>query len=343
MFLKEENFTEGVRDMRKVRFIIYGIILSLLIPAFAFSETDETKDYKITKGDTLWDITGKELGDSFLWPKVWRENPEIANPDRIYPGQTIKIPLRLMKKEAGEEPAKQEPAAMKEKEAGAEVAKKEEGPAPVPMTPLVEETLLMSSGYIADSVHSVGRITGSPSDRIMFGNNDTVYVSLDAPAQIGDEFFVVRRGELVRHPVTGKKLGYIVLVLGIAKVDHFEFGQTMASITQFFDDIRVGDLLDTYHDMIPPLTAGHFRTPGIDGYVVAARHIMSGNHDILYIDKGSDDGIEVGDMFRTVALGAHKVPSGKIQIISSREKTATAIVRENYSPIGVGNLVIGME
>jgi hypothetical protein len=347
MFLKEENFTEGVSGMHKMRFILYGVILSLLIPSVALSETEEIKEYKIMKGDTLWDISGKELHDSFLWPKVWQENPQIGNPDRIYPGQTIRIPLRLLKGEAREAPeaapvAKEEQAPVKKEAVAAE---KEKKPTPVPLTPLVDKALLMSSGYIADSVHSVGGITGSPFEKNLFGNDDIVYVSLDAPAKIGDEFYVIRPGEVVRHPVTGKKLGYLIEVLGVATVDRFEFGQTMAKITQVFDAIKPGDLLDTYHDMTPPLTTGACRTPSIDGYVVALRSGMAaGNLEIVYIDKGSTDGVEVGDMLRTVFVGTHKVPSGKIQVISSREKTSTAIVRENYNmPIASGNLVTGIE
>jgi hypothetical protein len=328
--------------MHKMRFILLGIIFSLLIPSVAFSGTEEIKEYKIVKGDTLWDISGKELNDSFLWPKIWQENPEIGNPDRIYPGQSIRIPLRLLQKQTQETPeaapvVKQEEAPAKKEEV---VAKKEES---VPLKPLVKGDLLMSSGYIADSIDSVGTIAGSPEDRILFGNNDIVYVSLDEPADIGDQFYIVRRGDVVYHPVTGKKLGYIVLVLGVAEVDRVEFGQTMAKITRFFDDIHSGDLLVTYEEMTPPLTTGVFRTPDITGYVVASRHLMSGNLDVLYIDKGADDGIEVGDVLRTVAVNAHKVPSGKIQVISSRDKTSTAVVTENSMPISVGNVVVGVE
>ena len=59
----------------------------------------EIKDYKVKGGDTLWDISNKELQDPFLWPKIWKENPGIVNPDRIYPDQSIKIPLYLLQKE----------------------------------------------------------------------------------------------------------------------------------------------------------------------------------------------------------------------------------------------------
>ena len=67
------------------------LFLFLLLPSFITAQTQEYKDYTIEKGDTLWDISRKELSDSFLWPKVWKENPEIKNPDRIYPKQKIKL------------------------------------------------------------------------------------------------------------------------------------------------------------------------------------------------------------------------------------------------------------
>jgi len=47
----------------------FFIAVSLIVPAFAFSEVQEMKDYKVKGGDTLWDISTKELQDPFLWPK----------------------------------------------------------------------------------------------------------------------------------------------------------------------------------------------------------------------------------------------------------------------------------
>ena len=54
---------------------------------------DEKNIYIIVKGDTLWDISNSFLKDPFLWPLIWKVNPYIANPDLIYPGQKIRIPL----------------------------------------------------------------------------------------------------------------------------------------------------------------------------------------------------------------------------------------------------------
>ncbi len=45
----------------------------------------------VVKGDTLWDITGKYLGDPFQWPSVWQKNPQIKNAHLIYPGDQVLI------------------------------------------------------------------------------------------------------------------------------------------------------------------------------------------------------------------------------------------------------------
>lgn len=56
------------------------------------------KTHTVVKGDTLWDISRKYYGDPRQWPKIWEANRRdknlgpISNPNRIYPGQKIKIP-----------------------------------------------------------------------------------------------------------------------------------------------------------------------------------------------------------------------------------------------------------
>jgi LysM repeat protein len=46
----------------------------------------------VVKGDTLWDIAERELGDATRWPELWSENQDqIDNPDLIFPGQVLTI------------------------------------------------------------------------------------------------------------------------------------------------------------------------------------------------------------------------------------------------------------
>ena len=108
-------------------------LLAFMVIAFSFLTSSgqdmEYKEYKVLKGDTLWDISSKEIHDPFLWPKIWKENPDIKNPDRISPSQMIKIPLRLIQKEQEEEASTEKASAATETEAA--VPKKEEELKPI--------------------------------------------------------------------------------------------------------------------------------------------------------------------------------------------------------------------
>ena len=50
--------------------------------------------YEIQKGDTLWAIAQKFYGDGNKYKKIFEDNKEvIKDPDKIYPGQKIRIVL----------------------------------------------------------------------------------------------------------------------------------------------------------------------------------------------------------------------------------------------------------
>ncbi len=327
--------------MLEKKVILYTIIILLILPALAFSQLQEVKEYTVIQGDTLWDISSGELNDPFLWPKVWKENPEIINPDLIYPDQIIRIPLYLIQEVEHEEPvAMPEPVPIPEP-----VEEIEEVAEPVKPEYLIDRNLLLASSYIDDSVEGVGKIIGAPSGRSLFGNNDLVYVETDNPVDVGDKFYIIRGGEKVEHPETGKIVGYVIEMLGIAEIDKFEYGQTIAKIIQSFKDITIDDLLDTYYEIEPPLAAEDYRRPYIDGYVLATQdlRILIGSFDIVFIDKGRNDGIEIGDLLKTVDIGKHKIPNGIIQIINYRDATATAIVRKSKDAITTGNVFTHLE
>jgi len=49
--------------------------------------------YEVKAGDSLSKIAKRELGDGNAWRKIFEANTDILkDPDKIYPGQKLKIP-----------------------------------------------------------------------------------------------------------------------------------------------------------------------------------------------------------------------------------------------------------
>lgn len=73
-----------------------GLFVGLLVSLVVFAATpqlqpDHPDTYVVQKGDTLWDISAKFLKKPWLWPEIWRANPQVHNPHLIYPGDVLKL------------------------------------------------------------------------------------------------------------------------------------------------------------------------------------------------------------------------------------------------------------
>lgn len=54
---------------------------------------EEPVFHTVEKGDTLWAIASKHLGNGSRYPEIFEANkPMLSDPDKIYPGQVLRIP-----------------------------------------------------------------------------------------------------------------------------------------------------------------------------------------------------------------------------------------------------------
>lgn len=332
------------------------------------TETEEGfRIYTVQKGDTLWDITHNILKEPFLWPKVWGANPDIKNPDLIYPGQRIRIPLsalrpELVKKEREIKP--EEVEALKEKEAEAEVIEKAvEVPAEKTMVPeekvaskpsieimeekrpdyLIDRNLLIASGYISRIVPYEGSIIGTPESRTTVGKGDYIYIKTKEEVKRGDKFYCIKPAAKIKHPDSGELLGYLIEINGIIEVIGQESGMTKAEIKESFKEMNIGDRLDKFYLMEPPLKTENPDIPKLKGTIVAIRHLYSSTgsiYDIVYIDRGSKDGVTQGSLMYIFSREKPVVPLGLLQVINVKDETSTAVVRKGLKEIVVGDRII---
>lgn len=78
--------------MKNVKKILVSIFLSVFVlisvPSFAFGQGTDT--YTVKSGDSLWKIAQRyQIGLS----EIISANPQFSNPNLIYPGQRVTIPL----------------------------------------------------------------------------------------------------------------------------------------------------------------------------------------------------------------------------------------------------------
>ncbi len=87
-----------------------GWQLHVPLPSTVLEEEDGETVYTVERGDTLWGISARFLGDPFRWPEIYESNRESASlpdgrtlrdPDLIWPQLRLHLPMSV---EAGEPP-----------------------------------------------------------------------------------------------------------------------------------------------------------------------------------------------------------------------------------------------
>ncbi len=259
--------------------------------AQAAAAAPEGDRYTVQPGDTLWDLSQQFLDDPFLWPKVWQMNPQIKDPDRIYPGDVLALPKRERPEEApppvAEAPAPPIPPV---------AAAPPPPPAGVPIAPV---PTVLSGGMIVPKDRVVREVIGAWDDKVLLATGDTVYFTRGKgpDPQIGSRLFVYKKVKAVRHPVTGEAMGDLVKGMGLVEVTAIDEEVLTGRITVAYDAINYGDRVVSYEEPSIPLTTQiPAPPPDLSGYIVEVTddRVLSSDGNIVYIDKGAFDGLAPG-------------------------------------------------
>jgi outer membrane biosynthesis protein TonB len=319
--------------------------------------------YTIKQGDTLWDIANSFLKDPFLWPFIWKANPGIANPDLIFAGNKLSIPNLAPLERAMEAPAEtappEQPAPKEEVAAPVQKPKpveaEEEAPAKSKLIipeeqplPAIDKYTMLSAGFV-NSIESSGMIVGgADSSKTMYAYDDIVYVRMKSneKVNVGDKFLIYKPLEKVRHPITGKHYGRLIRGLGILEITAKDSSDVLtARITLAFDDIEKKSLLTPYQEPSLIYLSSRKRAKDISGYIleVTDRHAINAQTDIVYLDKGSLDGVEPGDRFNVYARPAKKgFPRrtvGEVLVFLVKDRTSTGVISQSSEEISRGEAI----
>lgn len=345
----------------------------------------EERKYLVKEGDTLWDISTSVMKDPFLWPRLWKDNKYIINPDLIYPGNVIILPGEeiavteiapepikeapkeaepVKKTEEASAPVAEEAAPPVEEEAAApaaepEVARKEARPFTLEgVGVLSDETLLFSSGFVVSRLEDKGVIIGSWDKKVILSDNDVIYINRKNNPAIanGDKYTVYKVVRQVIHPITEKKVGYLVKILGVVQITDVKKDVATGAIIRSFDYIGYGDKLMPYKKaaVTDELLKEKASARKLRGYIVEVKDekIQNAQLDVVYIDKGTRDGVTIGERFVVVRPGLKtskyspgegmKLPGqivGELKVLSVQEGTAAALILNSVRTITKGDIV----
>ena len=184
----------------------------------------------------------------------------------------------------------------------------------------------------------VNLITGdnqSTSNRMFLGIRDTFYLKLNNPADVavGDLFTVYKQVRKVFHPLTNQYLGFIMIRLAVVKVTDVGHALTTVQAVTSYGQISPGDPVMRY--VAPSTTTDEARpvdTSNLTGMIVEIQAdkpmTMVSHHNVVYLDRGKGDGLQVGDLLdiqrRSAGLPARKI--GQLKIVATEDHTATARV-----------------
>lgn len=353
--------------------VVVGLaMLTLQVLPAAAAERPGYETYVVRKGDTLSKISGRVYGDVKRWREILKENPQVTNPNRIYPGDILMVPVPATAGsgadtgayDAGSAAASAgtvdqgAASAVSSPEAAAESGPETAGPAEtlvteaprerVRQTAVISPALYRSAGFIADSLPALA-IVASQDDRMILGSGDAAIVN--APITPGTRFTVVRADRRVFHPRTGANLGWLVRVLGAAEVTCRDQRTSTVALRAMNDSASVGDYLLPIDpdDVLEQNALAGSAKPGCvpagpcDGVIVAfnEEHSTAGEQELAYIDRGTAAGVAPGQRFtiyREVAPEG-RVTVGEIQVLRAGAQTSTALITNSIQEVQIGYLL----
>lgn len=247
------------------------------------------KSYTVQRGDTLWDISAKFLRDPWLWPEIWYVNPDVQNPHLIYPGDVLALAYGsdgrpLIRLERGGA-ARVQPLIR---------SSAIDGPVATIPFAAISAFLGRPSVISKEEARTAPQVVAMRDRHVVAGAGQQIYVRGLTDSGPG-RYNIVRIGDPLKDPATGKVLGYMGVYTGSVRVESVD-KLSKAVLTESARETQAGDLVfaDDLHsntDIVP-----HAPPDGIDGQIVAVVDgvLLIGQYQVVAINRGSRDGLEPG-------------------------------------------------
>ncbi len=246
--------------------------------------------------------------------------------------------------------------------------------------------LYANAGFISNKMVPVGKVAKIFDNKLATSGPDRIFIDIGRRQglELGDKFTVYSQERFINHPVIGikrslwdshkrkpgyaarrlwvpkgKPLGYQIRIRGVLEVVEIGDTTSYAIVLKAYEDIKPGEFLIPYQEMVEPelVSSGD---KFVEGYIVATKQdrISVGLTNIVYIDKGWEEGVHAGQVFEVYhipeilekpwyqvrSFGLKKTPLlpdvlGEIKVVNTQKHTATAVIVQNNYDMQVGNKI----
>ena len=309
-------------------------------PAPVALRPDHPQTYTVVPGDTLWSIAQRFLQNPWQWRDIWRQNPQIRNPNRIYPGDVLKFSVDASGKPQLEVGERAEVPLLKlSPEVRVETLTQ-----PIPPVPRDAVESFLTRALILSGAQWKGApyIFADDDNQVVYTDRDRVYARgalFDQP-----RYQVFRPGEELREPDSGRYLGTVGIYMGEALLDRDGDPATF-TLTHTVAPVRPGDRLFEFEPEqelysfephpVPPDTEG-FILAKLDPDVTQITQYSS-----VIINLGAQEGLEPGHVLaiygkdrvveNPVSGGTVKVPgerSGLLMVYKVHDLVSYGLVMQ---------------
>jgi LysM repeat protein len=268
------------------------------------------RQYTVKKGDTLWGISSMFLQDPWYWPEIWQKNQQVKNPHLIYPGDVLTLVYV-----DGQPQMMLNAAEHKEVQGTGKLPVKKLSPgirtsalaASIPSIPgdAIRQFLTKPRVVSKEQLEKAPYIVGSEDSHLILGEGARVYIR----GEIDKErvrFSVFRPGRALRDPQTKEILGYEAIYTGEVRITAYD-DPASGDLTHTDREVLIGDrLLPEDKSKLENMYFPHVPDREITAQILELNEALAGvaQLQVVIINKGERDGMEVGHLLATFSKGA---------------------------------------
>ncbi|MBP1628320.1 MAG: Peptidoglycan-binding lysin domain protein [Holophagaceae bacterium] len=321
----------------------------------------------VEKGDTLWDLGNKYLSNPYAWPKIWEQNKWVKDPHWIYPGDPLIVPSVRVVGGPGAPPQASDDVLNLQPDRS--FSRKPSVPEwAYSFQDFIQLPYLVPEGAKAHlaSLKALQIVDSDNPVRKNLADGDRLYLDggQDRGIKEGTRLVILKvAATKLSHPDDRRgwhSIGDVIQQCGVARIIKVNPKGSIALIERSMDGIEVGDHLAEYSEpaSIPLNLRKDISEPIPLGKALAKVIYSRENHesfsggDMVIIDKGSKDGLAMGNVLLAIREVAWDVKAGgkestektnrylgQLMVVREGEAFSTCRVLRSVEEMHVGDLV----